>query len=182
MNIKFSSIILATGFLLINASAQSLDLSKYEAQCTDIGFTKKTPSFGECVLELRSRDKNKNSAPPTSNNIGDQTPDHLTCARYGFIAGTAHYSQCRMQIDMARRDAIEQQRQYEDQLAEQKRAKDRARGEAMLMLGLGMMSGKKPNSEFNNNTITPPQPMRIYNLPGGRSMTCTTMGAFTNCN
>lgn len=182
MNIKLQLIILLIGFPSINSSAQTFDLSKYEALCTDIGFTKKTPSFGECVLELRSRDRNKNSAPPTSNNIVDQTPDHLTCARYGFIAGTTDYSQCRMQIDMARREALEQQRQYEEQLAEQKRAKEKARGEAMLMLGLGMMSGQKPNSGFNNNTITPPQPMRIYNLPGGRSMTCTTMGAFTNCN
>ena len=166
------------------ASAQALDLSKYENMCTDIGFKRKTPAFGECVLELRARDavEKPNPVANNNNNVGDQSPDHATCTRYGFTADTTDYAQCRMQIDLARKQAVEQQRQYEEQLAAQKKAKDRARGEAALLMGLGMMSGQVPAAGFNSNSLTPPPSMRVYNLPGGKSMTCSTMGAFTNCN
>lgn len=171
-------------FLPSLASAQALDLSRYENMCADIGFKRKTPAFGECVLELRSKDVVEKPAPliTSNSNIVDQSPDHATCSRYGFTSGTTEYAQCRMQIDLARKQAIEQQRQYEEQLAAQKKAKDRARGEAAFLMGLGMMSGQVPGAGFNNNFLTPPPAMRVYNLPGGKSMTCSTMGAFTNCN
>lgn len=160
----------------------ALDLSAYENQCADIGFKRKTPPFGECVLELRARGATIARSPANAASQGDGTPDHSTCSRYGFNAGTTEYAQCRMQIDVARSQAQDQQRQYEAQVAEQQKAKEKAKGEALLMLGLGMMAGggQRPSSS-NFNTIQPPQMDRIYNLPGGKFMRCSTLGMVTNC-
>jgi hypothetical protein len=161
-------------------TAFAVDLSTYENQCAEIGFKRKTPAFGECVLELHSRGSNTQKS---LNSSGDGTPDHATCARYGFQAGTVEYSQCRMQIDTARNQAQQQQRQYEEQIAAQQKAKDQAKGEAALLLGLGLMAGSGQRQSINNNltTIQPPQMDRIYNLPGGKFMRCSTMGMVTNC-
>lgn len=160
------------------SSAFGLDLSKYEEQCSDIGFAAKTPAFGECVLELRSRDRSRVS----SSNVGDNSPDHVTCNKYGFTNGTAEYAQCRMQIDLARNQAAEHRRQNEEQLAAQQRAKDRAKGQALFLTGLGMMAGPQRPPAAGFNTFQPPQPInRIYNLPGGQFMTCNTSGMVTNC-
>lgn len=158
----------------------ALDLSTYENQCADIGFKPKTQPFGECVLELRERERVGVRLPIRAVTQGDGSPDHSTCNRYGFIAGTNEYAQCRMQIDVARAQAQEQQRNYEIQAAEQRRARDKAQGEAMLMLGLGMMGGGRPSVK-PQPTLEPPSPTRMYNLPGGKFMTCRTMGSVTNC-
>ena len=177
-NLLFASTLLAITHCTF---AETLDFTRYEDKCADIGFERRTPSFGGCVLELREREKTQKQMPPLANSGGDGSPEDATCSRYGFVSGTAEYAQCRMQIDFAKNEMQERQRRYEEQLAERKRAKDRARGQAMLMLGLGMMGGNTHTPTSNANNFTPPPPMQIYNLPGGRSMTCSTMGAFTNC-
>ena len=124
--------------IMLGGQAIALDLSKYEKTCSEIGFKSKTPAFGECVLELHSRESKSNSQPAqvvqpaqskttqNTNSQGDGTPDHATCARYGFQVGATEYSQCRMQIDTARNQAQQQQRQYEEQLAAQAKAKEKA--------------------------------------------------------
>jgi hypothetical protein len=169
--------------LLVPLSALSLDLGKYEEQCSSIGFKPKTTAFGDCVLELRSRDLGKAKSIGSINDSGDGTPEHATCQRYGFVSGTTEYAQCRMQIDLAKTQAMEQRRQYEEQQAAQQRARDRAKGEAALLLGLGMMSGQQPRQPFGvSNTLQPLPPInRTYNLPGGKFMTCNTLGLVTNC-
>jgi hypothetical protein len=87
-----------------------------------------------------------------------------------------------MQIDTARKQAEEQERQYQDQLAAQARAKEKAQGEALFLLGMGMLSGTQPNTQSNNLPfIQPPNRSHTYTLPNGRMMTCTTNGGFTNC-
>jgi hypothetical protein len=113
---------------------------------------------------------------------GDGSPDDLLCKKYGFKLQTSGYAQCRMQIELAKSQAQEQQRQYQAQVAEQEKARERAKGEALLMLGLGMMAGggQRPSSS-NFTTIQPPQMDRIYNLPGGKFMRCSTLGMVTNC-
>lgn len=181
MRFTIIKVILITLFL--SPASYALDLSAYEGQCTDIGFKRKTPAFGECVLELRSRQNTNPSSSENSIVQGDGSPDHSTCAKYGFRAGSTEYGQCRMQVDLARSQAQEQQRQYESQVADQQKARDRAKGEAALLMGLSMMAGggRQP---LNNSLsrIEPPQMNRIYNLPGGKSMTCSTFGMVTNCN
>jgi len=166
-------------------SALAADLSAYENQCSEIGFKKKTPAFGECVLELHSRGGATQKVTSSSaSSTGDGSSDHLTCDKYGFRVGTTEYAQCRMQIDLARNQAQAQQRQYEEQIAAQQKAKDKAKGEAALLLGLGMMAGGGQRQPINNNfnALQPPPMDRIYNLPGGKFMRCNTMGMVTNCN
>jgi hypothetical protein len=172
--------------LMLCSQAIALDLTNYENACAEIGFKKKTPAFGECVLELHSREGKtapaKQKQAQNAIGHGDGTPDHATCAKYGFQAGTTEYSQCRMQIDTARTQARQQQNEYEQQLAAQKKAKEEAQGEALFLLGMGMLSGSAPKRSNNNNSfIQPPQPDRIYNLPGGKFMRCSTLGMVTNC-
>jgi len=160
--------------------ATALDLQKYEELCSSIGFKQKTPAFGECVLELRAREAK--SSKGRADELGDGSVDHATCRKYGFISGSAEYSQCRMQIDLARAQALDQKRQYEEQVAAQQRARERAKGEAALLMGLGMLAGQQRPSTSGFNAIEPLPPInRIYNLPGGKFMTCNTLGMVTNC-
>ena len=179
---------------LLGSQAIALELSKFERTCSEIGFKPKTPAFGECVLELHGRESKSNSQPApvvqptqpkTSQNTisqGDGTPDHSTCAKYGFQAGTTEYAQCRMQIDTARTQARQQQNEYEQQLAAQKKAKEEAQGEALFLLGMGMLAGSGPKRSTSINTVIQPPPQdMIFNLPGGKFMRCSTMGMVTNC-
>ena len=52
VQVAFAALLLAT-----SAGAQTLDTSIEEKACVDIGFRKKTPDYGECVLELLERRK-----------------------------------------------------------------------------------------------------------------------------
>ena len=181
--------------MVLGGQAIALDLTKHQQTCSEIGFKPKTPAFGECVLELHGRDSKTNSSKPAqanstqtvtlqqnTNASGDGTPDHATCAKYGFQAGTTEYAQCRMQIDLAKNQAQQQQQEYEQQLAAQNKAKEEAQGEALFLLGMGMLAGSGPKRSTSRNTVIQPPPQdRIYNLPGGKFMRCSTMGMVTNC-
>jgi hypothetical protein len=174
MRITAHSLAIQIGIFALIAtlgSARAIDTRSEEAKCADIGFTKGTEAFGSCVLELIER----------TNSKVDSSEDHSTCARYGFRQGTTEYSQCRMQIDLAKSQALEQQRNYDRQVAEQKKARDRAKGEAALLMGLGMMAGQSPSGYGNSALIQAPPSTRTYSLPGGRFMTCNTIGTNTNC-
>ncbi len=165
---------------LSSGSCHALDLSFFERQCEDIGFKRKTSDFGECVLELRSR--SSATEKPKSIEQGDGSAEHLTCVKYGFTPGHSDYAQCRLQIDLAKKQAIEQQRLYEAQVSAQKKARDRAQAESLLFMGLGMMSGRPPGSGYGNTQqIQAPPTTRIYTLPGGKTMHCSTVGITTDC-
>jgi hypothetical protein len=86
-------------------------------QCRSLGFKEKTEKFGECVIELSRR----GVAPKVSSNQslghGDGSADDQTCAGYGYRVGTASYSDCRLQLDMARRDYEREMRAYEAEKA-----------------------------------------------------------------
>jgi hypothetical protein len=154
----------------------AMDLSKYESLCRDIGFSKGTQKYGECVLELRAREKN-NVRPKQV--IGDGSADDQTCQRYGFLVGSSDYAQCRMQIDTVRNQASEQYRLSQERAEAERRAESRN----LVIKGLGMIAGQPPQT-FGGNQPSAPQmsPLRIFTLPNGRTMTCTTNGPFTNCH
>jgi hypothetical protein len=164
-----------------------LDTSTQEKTCAEIGFKKKTESFGNCVLELVSRGGVGSSQSNQSND-----PDDATCKKYGFRPSTNEYAQCRLQIDQARADAQrqqaqfeQQQKQYQDQLDAQKKRRSDAANMAMLSMGLGMMAGGGANNSVSGAVpvapIAPPIQNRTYTLPGGQRMNCTTTGTITNC-
>lgn len=192
-------ILLLIIFALSPSIVFALDTSKEEAICVDIGFKKKTEAYANCVLELLDRNTKTTSRDPGS----DQ--DDATCKKYGFKAGTSDYSRCRQQIDLAKSEATQRQREYEVRQREyevQQRAneaqaaqneKDRRFAANMALLGMGsrMMQGQSPYFSQNlgaamNGQVAPPPQMdmsgpRTYILPGNKTMTCTTMGTITSC-
>lgn len=75
-NIKISA---AVCFFLWSSVALCLDTSREEKVCSDIGFKKKTPAYGECVLELAEgrkslEEKHRDKAPPTAQIIYKSSP------------------------------------------------------------------------------------------------------------
>jgi hypothetical protein len=127
---------------------------------------------------------------------GDVTADDQTCQTFGFRPGQEGYSNCRMQIDQAKREAAAAQSRYQQELAayeertaELKRQQDRARAMRQLELGLRMMGGQPPidaiNSLGTGAPISRPSPPALHQsirLPNGRIMNCNTFGNHTHCN
>ena len=74
--------------------------SSEEASCIEMGFKRKTESFGNCVLELMGR---RDAA------IAGGDPDGATCIKYGFKPKSPEYASCRLQIDQARQQAQQNQ-------------------------------------------------------------------------
>lgn len=187
---------------LITVTSFAIDTSAEEQTCAEIGFKKKTEAFGNCVIELMSRKSGGNTARPanttissTSRQLSQTELDGVTCQKYGFKPKSDNYAQCLMQIDFARNEAqqrqaqyAEQKRQYDAQVAAAYKAREQRKNEALMELGLRMMSGQSPiNAAASVGTGAPmgppPVPMstRTYTLPGNKSMTCTTTGNMTNC-
>ena len=185
----YSSIVKVIFLFLAMTSgvAIALDTASEEKTCIEIGFKRKTESFANCVLELVGRKSNKTSVAVTA----PSNPDDALCQRNGFKPGTNDYSQCRLQINNAKAQAAQLAQAAERQRAEAQNQKEIDGYLELMALGGRMMAGQSPYALQNigsalNGQVAPPlqQDMggpRIYNLPGGRSMTCTTMGSVTNC-
>ena len=193
---------IAAALLMLGSQAMALDLSNYENTCAEIGFKKKTPSFGECVLELHGRE-NKSSPispkkPQAINAQGDGTPDHEACVKYGFQTGSSDYSQCRMQIDMAKKEQVqnqarfeadqrryeEEKRQYDERVAEFEKEKERRRGLAMMQFGAALASGTSrsftenlANAGRQSLGLAPAPPRQ----PSIQNFTITTPGGMRSC-
>jgi len=182
-------------------------LAEHEATCAELGFKKRTPAYGECVLELHSRpssNQSKRVEVRRNDEIavrGDGSPDHQTCLGFGFVAGTPPYSDCRMKISIAKREAEQrqaafdaEQAQYQERLAAFEKEKQRRQGMAMLQFGSALASGTSPYfSENLGNAgratlgIAPAPPTRpqIQNFtitgPNGRMTNCNVIGNAVNC-
>lgn len=223
MRTSIIQVVLAS-LLACSGAVYGAELSDYEKTCLDLGFKKRTSAYGECVLELdkRSTDQQKQAERARGAQQrqtqeqqelqraarGDGSPDHQTCAGFGFVAGTTPYSECRMRISIAKREAqqrqasfdAEQQRyeterqEYEAKVAEQKKQKqvDAWLKASQFFFALG--SGQSPN--FSENVANagrvvsgqPPMPPRRPQMqnftitsPSGRLTTCTTMGNHVDC-
>jgi TPR repeat protein len=173
------------------------DLQSAKKQCAELGFKPKTEKFGSCVLELRKRSQNNQSATiqPQKNPvqsqfkpIGDGSSDDATCQRYGFTPQTDAYGQCRMQIDNAKREMqaqqaqyAEQQKQYQDEVYRQRSLKQ---AEFFARFGSGETPNEALINTWGNGVVKPRQlpTTRTIILPGGRGvMSCTTTGDVTSC-
>jgi len=98
---------------------------------------------------------------------GDGTEDDKLCQNFGFQVLSIEYSQCRLKVELAKREANDRQRafdmakrQYDEELAryeqqkaelerERERARQRRQGEAMLKFGLALMGGTSPHASEN---------------------------------
>jgi hypothetical protein len=195
-------------FALFSGGIYALDTTKEENTCTYIGFKKGTESFGNCVLELVDRNKKaaaKNIAVATQADTpkkpknepqvaGDGSSDDSTCQSYGFKPASSDYSSCRLQIDLAKQNARQQQdiyqqqkAQYDEQVAAIEKQKAKERSMKQLEMGLRMMGGQSVQDAAMATARMPPLPQapgpitQRITMPNGRGMTCTTVGTNTNC-
>ena len=197
-------------FLLLFGSTNvfALDLSTYENQCAEIGFKRKTPAFGECVLELDGRaksakvntvEKSKQQQATVRSADGDGAPDHQTCSQFGFSVGTTQYSDCRLKISIAKQEQAqrqlayeaelrryqEEQSRYEAKLADYERQKEIQKSLALMKFGLSLAGGTSPHASENfanagreSLGMAPIQPTR----PQVQNFTITNpAGRMTNC-
>jgi len=193
---------IASILMLLSGQAFALDLTKYEKTCSEIGFKPKTPAYGECVLELYGRENKASSIPQkqlqTANAQGDGTPDHAACVKHGLQAGTTEYSQCRTQIDSAKREQAqnqarfdaeqrryeEERQRYEYQLAEYEKEKERSKGLAWMQFGAALANGKSRSfaENFGNagrqSLGMAPEPPR---QPSMQNFTITSPSGIRNC-
>jgi hypothetical protein len=208
MRTSINQIIILISFVLFSGGLYALDTTKEENTCTYIGFKKGTESFGNCVLELVDRNKKaaaKNiavatqaDAPKKSKNepqvAGDGSSDDSTCQSYGFKPASSDYSSCRLQIDLAKQNARQQQdiyqqqkAQYDEQVAAIEKQKAKERNMKQLEMGLRMMGGQSVQDAAMATARMPPLPQapgpitQRITMPNGRGMTCTTVGMNTNC-
>lgn len=177
--IKITLVVLVLG---VNVS-WALDTSSEENTCAEIGFKRKTEPFANCVLELVRRKSNKapvSAAPPP---VVSSNPDDAICLNNGYKPGTNEFTQCRLQINNAKAQAA---KEAQDQ-------KEAAAYRELGAVGARMMASPSPyffqglGAALNGQVAPGPPPMdmsgpRIYNLPGGKTLNCTTMGNVTNCN
>jgi hypothetical protein len=215
MRTSIIKVVVFLGFLSVSGLSLAM-LDDYEATCSELGFKKKTQAYGECVLELDQREKAgrlqavRQLQQQTQQNQqkGDGTNEHQMCAKFGFVVGSAPYSDCRLKIDIAKREQAqrqaaydieqqryqEEQRRYEAQVAEYEREKERQKGLALLRFGAALAGGTSPY--FSENLAnagrqslgmapTPPTRPQIQNFtitnPAGRMTNCTMVGNNINC-
>ncbi len=208
MNLTNFSLYISLVLCVVAWPSHAIDTSAEEKICSEIGFKPKTEKFGNCVVELFSR-KNKGSLSATSassttrsshqtspsgaSHAGDGSQDDRTCQSYGLSPGSSSYSECRIRIDTARKDAESRQSRYqaelaayEKQVAEANRQRERDRNLRMMELGLGMMAGGGGRGSSDSARNVGPAPLapslnqNIF-LPDGRMMSCRTNGHVTNC-
>lgn len=93
---------------------------------------------------------------------GDGSAHDLLCKKYGLKPLTSQYADCRIQLDTHASQQAEQRRLYEQSLAEYQRERERRKGEAMFLLGMGMLAN---SSRPATQPITPiPQPPAMQNF------------------
>lgn len=189
-------------FLLGLLSACGLSvagLAEQEATCSDLGFKKKTQAHGECVLELDQRETAE----------GDGTNEHQMCVKFGFVVSSAPYSDCRLKIDIAKREQAqrqaayeieqqryqEEQRRYEAQVAKYKREEERQKDFALMRFGLALAGGTSPyfsenlaNAGRQSLGLAPSPPTRpqwqenfTITNSAGQMTNCTMVANNINC-
>jgi hypothetical protein len=147
MRPAFFEIVLAN-LLVLSATCFGADISGYEKTCLDLGFKQRSPAYGECVLELEKRgsageklaerqrmeqqqQQNRQRAAEI-NQRGDGTPDHQTCYKFGLIPSTPQYSDCRLKLTIAKREADQRQAAFESE--RRRYEEEKMRNDAQLKL------------------------------------------------
>jgi hypothetical protein len=178
----------------------SISLDGAKKTCLELGFKPTTEKFGVCVLELSRRDSAKNTASDASSARGEGGADDRTCAQYGYRVGTSGYSDCRLQLDMARRDYERELRQYEAaradyerRVAEAEAEAQRARAQRQSQYGfcvaacssqpgsttLGCMSRcgyQSAGVNYDPGPAPSPPPRQTTYFINGQAIMCSSMG------
>lgn len=95
-------------------------LAEATRECRSLGFAEKTEKYGSCVLELSRRAEEVQAA--NLDPVDDANhPDAAACQQYGYRRGSTGYADCRMQLDLAKREYETRLRAYEDALKEYER-------------------------------------------------------------
>ena len=106
-----------------------LGLAQYEKYCIELGFKKKTPEYGICVLDLSRRAETLTAANVKSSVAvqaqqsqspdilpaapsGDGTADDLSCQGYGYKVSTNEYAGCRLNLRQANEENERREREY----------------------------------------------------------------------
>lgn len=185
------------------------EFEQYGNTCKEIGFKPKTPDYGDCVLELRSRELKKTNKPRVQKSsseesfntnqsisrrpveVGDGSNNDSICQKYGFKVGDESYKRCRLDLDVAQRQAEaelaqyeqqkrqyeEQKRQYEAQIQAEHDRKETEAGMNLLMYGLGLASGRTHSEAAPALYGLPMSPRQ----PTFQNYTITTPRGITNC-
>jgi hypothetical protein len=132
---------------------------------------------------------------------GDGSPDDLNCKKFGFQPQALGYGECRLKLDLARKqfdaqqkDFEASQRQFQAQVDAYNKEIERQKSLALMKFGLNLMAGTSPYASQNfanaaRETFgpppSPPQPLGIRTqnivMPNGKMITCTSTQNLTNC-
>lgn len=185
------------------------EFDQYGNTCKEIGFKPKTPDYGDCVLELRSRELKKINKPkiqkantdqssqanqiasPKTREVGDGSNNDNICQKYGFKVGDEGYKRCRLDLDVAQRQAEadmaqfeqqkrqyeEQKRQYEAAIAAEESRKEVQAWSNVLMYGLGLAGGRTHSEAAPALYGLPMYPRQ----PTFQNYTITSPRGITNC-
>ena len=189
--------VVTASLLVCSGAVFGAELSDYEKTCLDLGFKKRTPAYGECVLELdkRSTDQQKQAERARVEQQrqaqeqqqrqaaqqrqqqeqeraaqGDGTPDHQTCRGYGVILGTPQYSDCRLKLDITRRELEQRRAEME---AASKRESDRIAAEQKKERSAHLDKAFKAMSEFGKPRPVQQPPAPRGPMPGEDWRYCT---------
>ncbi len=181
--------------------AQSNALEQVKKMCVELGFKTSTETYGKCVLQLLDREQQKNSKEVSAEKLNrfdgaptrsDGSPDDTKCREFGYLLGTQPYADCRLKMNSMRlqaeerqRDFEQRQREYDANMAEYERQRKIASSLALMQCGLNMAAGNNCSGGRVGPAPVPPSPISpvIQNLilPGGGTVSCTTIGMNTSC-
>jgi hypothetical protein len=114
--------------------------------------------------ELRERARREQLERERIAREGDGSAHDLLCKRYGLRPSTPQYTDCRIQLDAHERQRAEEQRIYDQRLAEYERERERRRGEAMFLLGMGMLANSSRPAARPMMPMPEPPAMQNFNL------------------
>lgn len=119
---RIATIKIGLALSLCSLNGFAVDLTLFENQCAEIGFTRNTPAFGNCVLDLHSREFNSNP----SQKLYQQPASELSRQNELSREALEEARKARQEAATARREADEYRKRVEaqkrqDQFDEQRR-------------------------------------------------------------